>query len=73
MNRKILKNLEYIEAGLFKALHEIRKIERKLAEFPDWDKAADSLGEAIREAWNEADDMCGSAELYLDEQKEKGK
>lgn len=71
MNRQILKNLGYIESALFKALHEIRKIERKLVDYPDWDKAADSLGESIREAWNEADDLCGSIELYLDEEDAK--
>ncbi len=73
MNQKILTNLEYIESGLFKALKEMRTIKRKLRDFPDWHKSADNLTEAIRDAWNDADDFCAAAEMYLDEQKEDTK
>jgi len=70
MNRSIFKKLEYIESGLFKALKEMRAIKRQLRDEGHWEKDADNLVGAIREAWNDADDMCAAAELYLDEETE---
>lgn len=71
MNRKILDNLGYMEAGLFKALKEARGVKRAFRNYPDWHKSADDLADAIRTAWNEADDLCTALEVYLDEEDTK--